>query len=76
MKNLYFLWSITIIILLKSYKFFKKYRSNFVICLLKILLGIQKYLKQISKSSKTKIDKLTLKNMKKNNVPRKTQNKN
>ncbi len=71
-KSIFFMEHYYYYSLKKIKSFSKKYRSNFVIVPFENLTrNPKKYLKQISKSSKTKIDKLTLKNMKKNNVPRK-----
>ncbi len=56
----------------KIISFSKNYKSHFVIVPFENLTSNPKiYLKKISKFSKTKIDKFTLKNMKKNKVPRK-----
>ena len=56
----------------KIVSFSKKYKSNFVIVPFENLTkNPKKYLKKVSTFSKTKIDKLTLKNMKMNGVPRK-----
>lgn len=55
----------------KIKNFSKKYKSNYIIVPFENLTqNPSKYLKKISKLSKTKIDKLTVKNMEKNNVPR------
>ena len=55
----------------KIIQFSKKYNSNYVIVPFENLTqNPEKYLKKISKISKAKFDRITLKNMKKNNVPR------
>jgi len=56
----------------KIIQFSKKYNSNYIIVPFENLTqDPKKYLKKISKISKTKIDRVTIKNMKKNSVPRK-----
>ena len=71
-KSIFFMEKYYYYSIKKIISFSKKYKSNFVIVPFENLTkNPKKYLKKISKLSKTKIDNLTLKNMKINGVPRK-----
>ena len=70
-KSIFFMEYYYYISVKKIIQFSKKYGSNYIIVPFENLTkNPEKYLKKISKILKAKIDKFTIKNMKKNSVPR------